>query len=461
MHWFMDRPIMVKLMSLLALTLGLAAVVALAGSWGLSSIGQEQEQMYLDSSLPARSLTAVALGLGADRATMQSAARLDPADADAFAATMAAHRSERESQLAVFEPYASPESVFPELTSTYASFFALVPSITAAIRAGDTATLDEILAEQGPPIANHLSELLGFEAGHLTDVSGELNDRSAARIRQLTVMVWTVTIAGAVVVLLMGFVQVRALTSTISRMRVAVDALARGDLTVRPKARYCDEMGKMAEAYDAGIDAVAEVVRAAKKVAAGSASTSAQLAKVATVMAQDTREAATQAQAAAATTEQVSREAATMIVAANEQVARLEASSSEIDTVVKAITSIAWQTNLLALNATIEAARAGDAGKGFAVVAGEVKNLSQETAKATEDIAARIETTQSDTAEAVAAISQISSIIEQINSYSATITTVAESALASTEVAHDVVTGSNQIRRDTAAAAEQLGKFTV
>ncbi|OUR80220.1 hypothetical protein A9Q83_01985 [Alphaproteobacteria bacterium 46_93_T64] len=75
---------------------------------------------------------------------------------------------------------------------------------------------------------------------------------------------------------------------------------------------------------------------------------------------------------------------------ATQSVGELNEASKQIAGMVQSIQDIASQTNLLALNATIEAARAGDAGKGFAVVAGEVKNLSKQTAKATDDIRKRI-----------------------------------------------------------------------
>ncbi len=94
---------------------------------------------------------------------------------------------------------------------------------------------------------------------------------------------------------------------------------------------------------------------------------------------------------------------------------KLEASSTEIGKVVQLIATIAKQTNLLALNATIEAARAGEAGRGFAVVASEVKDLANETATATSEIGGQVGGIREGTRNAVAAIEEMQTLIEELD----------------------------------------------
>ncbi|HEY9078995.1 methyl-accepting chemotaxis protein [Magnetovibrio sp.] len=124
---------------------------------------------------------------------------------------------------------------------------------------------------------------------------------------------------------------------------------------------------------------------------------------------------------------------------ANEKVNGLASAARKIGEVVALITDIADQTNLLALNATIEAARAGDAGKGFAVVASEVKNLANQTSKATEEITAQISGIQAATDEAVHAISTIGGTITNINEITSAIAAaVEEQGAATQEIARNV-----------------------
>ena len=100
----------------------------------------------------------------------------------------------------------------------------------------------------------------------------------------------------------------------------------------------------------------------------------------------------------------------------NRDVAGLASAAEAIGSIVAVIRGIADQTNLLALNATIEAARAGELGRGFAVVAAEVKELSAQTAKATDAIADQIHAIQSSTGAAVSAIQSVSGKVAEIQS---------------------------------------------
>lgn len=162
--------------------------------------------------------------------------------------------------------------------------------------------------------------------------------------------------------------------------------------------------------------------------------------------------------------------AVSSVRATDDSAQRLVSAASRIGAIVELIRGLAEQTNLLALNATIEAARAGDAGRGFAVVATEVKELANQTAKATNDISAMISEIQAAIDSTVVSIKDIDQSIALIERATGAIAgSVGEQERATHEIAGNVqqaVNGTDEVTRaitqvssaanETAAATGQV-----
>jgi methyl-accepting chemotaxis protein len=472
-----DRSVKVKVLVAVGVAAVVACTIGVVGLRALDSAAQTSQDIY-DNNVTS----VVAVGLMIDDVQqMRIASRNAILAADPAATTKALGSLDD-----LFSTYSKDQDAYTE--------FGMTPDKQKVVdqAKADLGTWQQFATTTLAPLAqandytgwitaNNGSGLLGKVTDGLSslrDVESKQAEQAAAEAKSAAGTARTISIVvlvvGLALALAIGWLVARAIAGGVRRVQVAAEALAGGDLTATAGLTSQDELGRMSAAFDVATanlrSVMAKVVGSADAVAASSEELSASAAQISA----SSEETAVQSNVVSGAADEVSRSVATVAAGAEEMSAsireiaqnaneaarvastavseaeatnatiqKLGLSSKEIGDVVKVITSIAEQTNLLALNATIEAARAGEAGKGFAVVANEVKELAQETARATEDIARRVEAIQADTGGAVEAIGRIGTVIGQINDYQLTIASAVEEQTATT----------NEMSRSVAEAA--------
>ena len=286
---------------------------------------------------------------------------------------------------------------------------------------------------------------------------------SDSAVSRLRVMVVVALVIGLVVLLAASFLIARSITGPLRRMVAGLGRVAERDLTGTIEVDSGDEIGEMAAALRVALTSMRDAIGTVAETSSALTGASDELTAVATELTSGAEETSAQAGTVSVAAEQMSANVTSMSAATEEltasiseiarsassaagvatdavekarstsaAVARLDVASSEIGDILKVINAIAQQTNLLALNATIEAARAGESGKGFAVVASEVKDLAQETARATADITAKISNIQAMTSSAGVAIDRINEVIGRISENQLVVAAAVEEQTATT-----------------------------
>ena len=451
--------------------------VGLVGAQRMATLSEKADEVYGDGAVPLdglRTLQAQWWELQANQAQLNipSLPAELRAPAEQRIAELTEAMTEQNDAIAAMPLSADARTAYDAYVQAAADHQAIRATLQPTV-AKDPSALQGLLAQM-----TAAQETMSDSLTSATAAAQDAAKATVAEARDAYTSARTITFAiiaaGLLISVVLALLVVRSVMRPIKRVHEVLERVADGDLSVRTELSGGAEIGELGRSLDSTLSALGGVLTLVSDSSTRLAAASRALNAGADAMTQSARHATGQADVVVASAGEVAASVDTVATGSQQMeaaireisqnaseasrvagqavgvaenttrtVGKLGESSQEIATVVKLINGIAEQTNLLALNATIEAARAGEAGKGFAVVASEVKELAQETARATEDIGQRVEAIQGDTAGAVAAIEEISAVIGQINDYQATIAAAVEEQTATT----------NEMNRNVAEAA--------
>jgi methyl-accepting chemotaxis protein len=493
-RWWADLSVLGKVLCAVILAAGSAVAAGIVGMLELRAVDASGGGIYERNLLPIETLAKVDGDVNEIRATvLRHVVSKDGAEEDEREQEIAGFRKDLDGRWA---EYTADTGSAQEQTARAgfraaleAMYTVMDDELLPASRANDTAKAVTVESERFDPafdqVGEALNQLSAIETAQATTSATEAE--TTYRDGRTTLMVILVFAALAIGV---GVLVARSVSRPLAHVVGVLRRVEGGDLTATADLRSGDEAGQIGAALNAMTTRLREIIggrmaqtavslaAAAEQLSAVSAqlqSSAGDVADRAGTATRATQGVDTGVQAIAAGAEQMSvsiteiaanagfaaqvaQKAMAVARRTSGQVADLGVASAEIGEVVELITTIAEQTNLLALNATIEAARAGELGKGFAVVAGEVKELSQQTAQATEQITTRIGAIQHSSASATASIEEISTVIVQISDYTTTIASAVEQQTATTaEMSRSVseaAGNSSDVVRTVAAVAD-------
>ncbi|NYT64787.1 MCP four helix bundle domain-containing protein [Alcaligenaceae bacterium] len=420
MHWLNTIKVRTKLIGGFLIVAGIAALIGLLGVRSASELHDITETMY-DRDIVGLRLAAntnIQL-LSAERAMRNAMLAPTMAIRQQHMKAMPEYMANSRNDLAQLDPsfttnegrtlLQDARNAFEE----YEKSLSRVAAVVAIEALGDTERSMSMLIGEVRPIANKVSDLINTLLQLKLDAAHELDTHADAEYKNIRLLLIILTIAGAVLAIIIGALITRILTRQLGGEPLEVaniaHSIADGNLNTKidaaraPKGSVVDAMSQMQVALRQVVAAVRSssdsIATGSNQIAIGNADLSqrteeqaANITETAAAMEELSSTVKSNAEVARQAA-QLSSSASSAAVEGGEVVGKvvttmdeMNESSKKIVEIIDVIDGIAFQTNILALNAAVEAARAGEQGRGFAVVASEVRSLAQRSASAARDI---------------------------------------------------------------------------